>query len=77
VAEALLGKCDAAGVVSLTAMGVLTKGLSVRIRSGAFAGQTAKVNEVFAGARDRVLVLLTLLGAETELQLPAYAVEAA
>jgi transcription antitermination factor NusG len=77
VAEALLNKCDSAGVVSLTAMGVLTKGLNVRIRSGAFAGQTAKFNEVFAGVRDRVLVLLTLLGAETELQLPAYAIEAA
>ena len=77
VVEALLQKCDTRGVVSLTAMGVFTKGLKVKIRSGTFAGQTAEVNEVFAEERDRVHVLLTLLGAETELQLPCYAIEAA
>jgi transcriptional antiterminator RfaH len=77
VVEALLQKCDARGVVSLTAMGVFSKGAQVKIRSGAFAGQTAEVNGVFAGARDRVQVLLTLLGAEAELQLPCYAIEAA
>jgi transcription antitermination factor NusG len=49
----------------------------VRITSGAFSGQTAKVKEIFAEKRNRVHVLLTLLGAAAELQLPSFGVEAA
>jgi len=37
-------------------------------------GQMGEVTKIFAEGRDRVL---TLLGAETELQLPSYAIEAA
>jgi transcriptional antiterminator RfaH len=77
VVEALLLKCDPPGVVPLAAMGVFTKGRKVRIRSGAFSGQTADFNEIYAEGRDRVHVLLTLLGAEAKLQLPSYAIEAA
>lgn len=77
VVETLLTKCDRQGAVPLTAMGLFAKGLKVRIRSGSFAGQTAEINELFAEESDRVRVLLTLLGAEAELQLPSYAIEAA
>jgi transcription antitermination factor NusG len=77
VVEALLAKCDQQCTVPLTAMGVFTRGLKVRIKSGAFSGQVAEVHEIFAEGRDRIRVLLTLLGAEAELQLPSDAVEAA
>ena len=75
--EMLLAKCDSRQVISLAAIGVFTKGLRVRIKSGAFSGQMGEVMETFAEGRDRVRVLLTLLGTETELQLPCYAFEAA
>jgi transcription antitermination factor NusG len=58
-------------------MSVFVRGLKVRITSGAFSGQTAKVKEIYAEVRDRVHALLTLLGAEVKLQLPSYATEAA
>jgi transcription elongation factor/antiterminator RfaH len=77
VVEAIITKCDQQSVVSLTAIGVFAKGLKVRVRGGTFAGQTAKINEVLAEGQDRVRVLLTLLGAEAELQLPSYAIESA
>jgi transcriptional antiterminator RfaH len=75
--ETLLGKCDARQVISLAALGVLTKGLKIRITSGVFSGQMGEVIEIFAEGRDRVRILLTLLGADTELQLPCSAFEAA
>ena len=77
VVEALLLKCNPPGVVPLESMSVFTKSRKVRIRSGAFSGQTAEVNEIYAERRDRVHVLLTLLGAEAKLQLASYAIEAA
>ena len=77
VVETLLNKCDSRGTVPLTAMGVFARGLNVRIKSGIFSGQSAEIADVFAQGRDRVTVLLTLLGAQTELQLPSYAIEAA
>jgi transcriptional antiterminator RfaH len=61
----------------LIAMSVFVRGIKVRITSGAFSGQTAKVKEIFAEKRNRVHVLLTLLGAAAELQLPSFGVEAA
>ncbi len=74
--EALLTQCDRRGAVPLAAMGVFAKGLKVRIKSGAFTGQTGELTEILRGG-DRVHVLLTLLGAETDLRLPSYAIEAA
>jgi transcriptional antiterminator RfaH len=75
--EALIAKCDSRTAISLTAMDILTKGLRVRIKSGAFNGQVGEITETLVEGRDRVRVLLTLLGATTELQLPSYTIEAA
>jgi len=75
--ESLLVKSDSHGTVPLVAMGVFTKGHNVRIKSGTFAGQTGLITEILPGVRDRVRILLMLLGAETELQVPSYAIEAA
>jgi transcription antitermination factor NusG len=58
-------------------MGILTKGLRVRIKSGAFNGQIGEITETFVEGRDRIRVLLTLLGAKFEFQLPSYTIEAA
>lgn len=77
VVETLLDKCDSQCAVPLTAMGFFTVGRKVRIKGGAFSGQTAEINEVFAEGSDRVRVLLTLLGAQTELRLSSCAIEAA
>jgi transcriptional antiterminator RfaH len=77
VVETLLSKCDGRGAAPLAAIGVFTRGLKVRIKSGAFAGQTGEITEVLPQGRDRVHVLLSLLGAETGLQVPSYAIEAA
>ncbi len=75
--ESLLVKSDSRGTVPLAAIGVFTKGHNVRIKSGTFAGQTGLITEILPEGRDRVRILLTLLGAQTELQVPSYAVEAA
>ena len=75
--EALLVKSDSHGAVPLAAIGVFTKGHNVRIKSGTFAGQTGRITEILPEGRDRVCILLTLLGAQTELQVPSYAIEAA
>jgi transcriptional antiterminator RfaH len=75
VVETLLAKCDAHAAVRLA--WILTKGLKVRIKSGAFSGQTGELAEIFIEGCDRVGVLLTLLGAQTKLEVPSYAVEAA
>ncbi len=77
VVEALLTKCDPRGTTPLAAMGIFTKGLRVRIKLGAFTGQTGEITEILAQGSDRVNVLLTLLGARTDLRLPSYAIEAA
>ena len=75
IIEALMAGTDTDGATSLTALGVFCKGRVVRITAGAFAGQTGKVAEVLAKGRDRVRVLLNVLGADTELHVPAYALE--
>jgi transcriptional antiterminator RfaH len=77
VVEAVIQKCSPSGIVSLAAMGLFVEGASVRIKSGPFSDQLAKINEIYAEEDERVRVLLTLLGAETELLLPCYAIEAA
>jgi transcription elongation factor/antiterminator RfaH len=77
VVESLLTKCDRRGAAPLTAMGVFTEGVRVRIKSGAFSGQTGEITKVLAQGGDRVHVLLTLLGVQTDLRLPSYAIEAA
>jgi transcriptional antiterminator RfaH len=46
--EMLLAKCDLRNTISLTAMGALTKGMKVRIMSGAFSGQLGEVTGTFA-----------------------------
>jgi transcription antitermination factor NusG len=71
----LLAKCDSRN--TLTAMSALTKGMKVRIMSGAFSGQLGEVTGTLAEGYDRVGVLLTLFGAGTELQLPSYEIEVA
>jgi transcriptional antiterminator RfaH len=77
IVEALLEKCDRQGVTSLASLGLITKGKKVRITSGAFTNQIGDVSDIFAEKDNRILVLLTLLGVNTAVQLPSYAVEAA
>jgi transcription antitermination factor NusG len=77
VVDTLLTKCDSRNAISITAMGALTKRLRVRIKSGTFSGQMREVTRIFAEGRDRMRVLLTLSGVETELRLPSYAIEPA
>ena len=73
--EMLLNKCDGRGALPLTAMGLFARGLKIRIKSGLFSGQSGEIADIFAQGRDRVTVLLTLLGAQAELELPSYAIE--
>jgi len=77
VVETLSAKYGSRLAISLAAMRILTKGLRVRIKSGTFNGQMSEITETFLEGRDRVRVLLTLLGSKTELLLPSYAIEAA
>jgi transcriptional antiterminator RfaH len=77
VVESLIVKSDSRGAVPLAALGVFTKGTNVRIRAGTYAGQMGVVTEIPPAGSDRVLILLSLLGAEAELQVPSYAIEAA
>ena len=65
-------------MTSLAALDLFAKGRKVRIKAGAFKGQLGEVtgNWITAGY-DRVGVLLTLLGVQSELRLPSYAIEAA
>jgi transcriptional antiterminator RfaH len=77
VVESLMVKCDSRGIVSLNAMGVFSPGRNVKIKSGAFAGQAGSITRILSEGSERVSVLLTLLGAEAELQIPSYAIEAA
>jgi transcription antitermination factor NusG len=61
----------------MTTLGLFFKGLKVKIKSGVFAGLTGEIEDCVGQGYDRVRVLLTILGAETGLQVPASAVEAA
>jgi transcription antitermination factor NusG len=74
--ESLIADSDEAGITPLSALGVFWRGRKVRITSGAFRDQFAEVEAVLAKGRDRVSVLLNLLGTPTRLQLPSYAIQA-
>lgn len=73
--ENLMAQCDESGITALSAFGTFTKGLKVRITSGIFTGQAGEI--VLTRGHDRVQVLLHLLGVQTPVELPSYAVEAA
>lgn len=73
--EKLMAETDEEGVTPLTSLGIFWKGRKVRIKSGPFAGQGGEVAEEHAEGRDRVHVLLSLLGVQTSMQLPSYALE--
>ena len=75
--EKLMADTDEQGATPLTALGVFWKGRKVRIKTGPFAGQMGEVAEVLAKGRDRVHVLLSMLGHQTGMQLPTYALETA
>jgi transcription antitermination factor NusG len=75
VIEALIEQCDETGAVPLTALGLFSQGIKVRITSGPFTGQIGEVDRISAG--DRVMVLLNFMGVQTSLPLPPFAVEAA
>ena len=80
IIEALIAKCDYRSITSLAALDLFTNGCNVRIKTGPFKGQLAKVTEHLTTTehgRDRVSVLLTLLGAQTELRLGSHEIEAA
>lgn len=77
VIEALLAETDEQGVTPLTSLGMFWKGRKVRIKSGPFAGQIGEVAEVLAKGRDRVHVLLSMLGVQTSMRLPSYVLETA
>ncbi len=74
--ETLISDSDEAGITPLSALGVFWRGRKVKITSGVFRDQFAEVEAVLAKGRDRVSVLLNLLGAPTRLQLPSYAIQA-
>jgi len=75
--ETLITQCDAQGAASLPAIAMFMPGVKVRLKGGAFAGQTAEVSEPFMRGKDRVQVLLHFLGVQAKLQVPPYALEAA
>lgn len=78
IIEALTARCGEGGVTSLAALDLFSRGRKVRIKSGAFKGQLGEVTGTWITARyDRVGVLLTLLGVQSELRVPSYAIEAA
>ena len=75
--ERLLAQSDQQGVMPLASLGMFWKGRSVRIKSGPFAGQIGEVGDVLAKGRDRVQILLNMLGVETSMEMPSYALETA
>jgi transcriptional antiterminator RfaH len=77
VVEELIKQCDRQSAVPLAALGIFAKGVKVRIKAGAFAGQVGEVIEVCSQCCDRVQLLLNFMGVQTSLQLPSYAIEAA
>jgi transcriptional antiterminator RfaH len=75
--EELMVETDEQGVTPLTSLGIFWKGQKIRIKSGPFAGQMGEVAEVLSRGRDRVQVLFNMLGVQTSMQLPSYALETA
>jgi transcription antitermination factor NusG len=74
VVEKLLSQTDADGVTSPAALQLLSKGCTVRLCDGVFAGQLAEVDSIPPG-NIRVNLLLGLLGRVARLQVPICAVE--
>lgn len=77
IVERLRAETGDDGVTSLAALGLFWKGRKVRVKSGPFSDQTAEVAKVLPSGRDRIQILLTMLGVETSMQAPAYALEIA
>ena len=77
IIEKLMAETDEQGVTPLTSLGIFWKGRKVRIKSGPFAGQMGEVAEMLAKGRDRVHVLLSMLGVQASMQLPSYVLETA
>jgi transcriptional antiterminator RfaH len=77
VVESLLAASDSEGVIPLPAITRFLCGAKVRITDGVFAGQGAEVVQGALRDGERVEVLLHLLGAQTTLEVPIYALEAA
>jgi transcriptional antiterminator RfaH len=75
VVESLRQQSDDTGAVSLSALGLFTQGVKVRITAGALAGQVGRLGKL--SAHDRVVVLLDFMGAQASVQMPAYGIEAA
>ena len=73
--EKLRQQSDDMGAVSLSALGLFTQGLKVRITSGAFAGLVGELGKI--SIHDRVVVLLNFMGVQTGVQMSAYGIEAA
>jgi transcriptional antiterminator RfaH len=75
--EELLAQCEESGAVPLSALGIFTQGVKVRITSGTFIGQKGEIAEIAPRDPDRVLVLLNFLGVQARIEVPSYAIEAA
>lgn len=75
--ERLQSQAAGDGTTPLTALGVFWKGRKVRVKSGPFSDQTAEVAQVPTEGKDRVRILLKLLGVEASMQLPSHALEIA
>lgn len=75
VIEELRSHSDEAGVTPLSALGMFWKGRKVRVKSGPFQGQIGEVADALTKGRDRVQILLSMLGVETSMQIPSYALE--
>ena len=75
IVEDLKAQEDANGVVPISILDRFAPGDQVRVKEGAFEGQTA----VFEQWTDcaRVALLLNFLGRQTRVTLPAYVIEAA
>ncbi len=75
VVEKLMAEADEQGVTPLASLGMFWKGQEIRIKSGPFAGQMGEVADVLAKERDRVQVLLSMLGVQTSMHVPSYSLE--
>jgi transcriptional antiterminator RfaH len=74
IIETLKEKETAEGLVSVNSLIALVKGDKVRILKGVFKDHLATFETM--DAKQRVQLLLTFLGRETEISLPAYVVRA-
>jgi len=75
--ERLLKQSDEDAIVPLSALGVITQHTKVKIVFGPFTGQVAELAEDLTCERNRVQVLLNLLGVQSRVKIPHWAIEAA